>query len=113
MTEPRFLPGPWAIIHQKSEFNSSYWIGPVESGDLWNMSIAEVRNGAEDEEYGGPEVELANAHLVAAAPALYAALVAAKEELRFIRMNNTRAVYNPALRTQIAVALAQARGEVS
>lgn len=69
MSENRFTPGPWAIIHPKGELNDSFWIGPTS-----DHSIAEVRNGAEDEEYGGAETELANTHLIAAAPDLFAAL---------------------------------------
>jgi hypothetical protein len=53
----------------------------------------------------------ANARLIAAAPELYEALLASEEELRLIHMKDTSVVYNPALRTQMALALAKARGE--
>ncbi len=67
--EEKFTDGPWSITKNKGELNDSYWIGPDEF-----TSIAEVRNGADDEEYGGEEAEIANAHLIAAAPELYEAL---------------------------------------
>jgi hypothetical protein len=61
--------GPWHIIEQKGAINDCYWIGPEK-----HMSIAEVRHGAKDEEYGGEEAELANAKLIAAAPDMAEAL---------------------------------------
>lgn len=67
MTDPQpaqaHTPGPWKIIEQKGALNNAYWIGPEKY-----MSVCEVRNGADDEEYGGKEAELANARLIAAAP---------------------------------------------
>lgn len=63
-------PGPWRIIEDKGALNEAYWIGPEPF-----HSICEVRNGAEDEEYGGEETEIANARLIAAAPDLLEALL--------------------------------------
>jgi len=76
MSEAKFTPGPWYSFDNKS-LNGTYWIGPSSF-----FSIAEVRNGAEDEEYGGDKAELANAHLIAAAPDLYEALEIAVANLR-------------------------------
>lgn len=104
---PNWMPGPWKVVARPGELNESCWIGP-KNHELVMMSIAEVRNGANDPEYGGPKTQLANANLIAAAPELYQALKAAQEELRLIHMKDTGAVYNPALRTQIAVALQKA-----
>lgn len=62
-------PGEWKIIAIPGEINDAYWIGTEKY-----HSIAEVRNGADDDEYGGPEREKANARLIAAAPDLSAEL---------------------------------------
>jgi hypothetical protein len=61
----RHIPGPWIIAHSKGEFDNAYWIGPEK-----HFTIARVENGANDAEYGGPDAELANARLIAAAPRL-------------------------------------------
>lgn len=50
----------------------------------------------------------ADARLISAAPDLYAARLAAQEELRLIRMKDHGTVYNPALSTQMALALQKA-----
>jgi hypothetical protein len=52
----------------------------------------------------------ANASLFAAAPDLLAALEAAKEEIRLIRMKDANVVYNPALQSMMSAAIAKARG---
>jgi hypothetical protein len=52
----------------------------------------------------------ANARLIAAAPDLLAALEAAKEEIRLIRMKDANVVYNPALQSMMSAAIAKARG---
>ena len=54
--------GPWNVFDGP---NGNLWIGPEEF-----FSIAEVRNGASDREYGGKKAERANAKLIAAAPEL-------------------------------------------
>jgi hypothetical protein len=45
-----------------------------------------------------------------AAPDMLAALKAAEEELRLLRMKDTKAVYNPGLRAIISLAIAKAEG---
>ncbi len=57
------LQGDWAIQHSYYGHN----IGPEEF-----TTVCCVRNGANDEEYGGKETELANAKFIAAAPAMIA-----------------------------------------
>ena len=61
--------GDWKITHKKGELDNAYWIG-IER----YHTICKVGYGADDEEYGGAETELANARLIAAAPAMYEAL---------------------------------------
>lgn len=73
----------------------------IEICTCWHHSVGSIEK----------EMEV-NARLIAAAPELYAALEAAQEELRLLRMKDTSAVYNPTLRTQITIALAQARGKL-
>lgn len=90
--------GPWRVIHQKDEFNEAYWIGPEEY-----FSIAEVRNGADDEEYGGTETEVANATFIAASRAAAPDLIETIEAL-------ARGLERAASRlTAIAGAAAEAR----
>lgn len=72
-------PGPWRIIEDKGALNEAYWIGPEPF-----HSICEVRNGAEDEEYGGEETEIANARLIAAAPELLEACREALLQIEYL-----------------------------
>ncbi len=67
MSRLKHTPGPWKIVAQKGINNNAFWIGPAND-DF--HSIAEVRNGADDDEYGGEETEAANARLIIAAPEL-------------------------------------------
>jgi hypothetical protein len=64
-------PGEWIIAHDKGEFNNAYWIGTER-----HHTFCQVENGADDEEYGGPEREKANATYIALAnPATMLALL--------------------------------------
>ncbi len=67
MSKSKHTRGPWKIVAPKGRNNQAHWIG-LASDEF--HSIAEVRNGADDDEYGGEETELANANLIAAAPNL-------------------------------------------
>lgn len=104
MAEPKWTAGPW-LYQQNLLWRDSGKIMPEEILKLPDISgwIEGALN--EDDE------ALANAQLISAAPELYAALVAAEEELRLLRMKDTSSVYNPALSTQMAIALAKARGD--
>jgi hypothetical protein len=100
MTEPKWTPRPW-------DFE---WVSAKASGgghlyiiDSTGRKIAAIWGKAEEKEFA--------ARLIAAAPELFEALVAAEEELRLIRMKDTSATYNPILRTQITLVLAKARGQ--
>lgn len=62
----KWTPGPWAVTDNR-DLNGAYWI----ETDLFE-SLAEVRPGSTEAEEMGDT--LANAHLIAAAPDLYAAL---------------------------------------
>lgn len=79
MTKAHHTLGPWFICHEKREFDNAYWIGPER-----HFTIAKVEHGAEDEEYGGAEAELANANLVAASPQLLAACKAQHRAIDFL-----------------------------
>lgn len=83
----------------------------VQAIDATHWYVATpVRTSPSDIVSYGPDAE-ANARLIATAPDLYEALVAAQEELRLLRMKDTNVVYNPALHLQITLVLAKARGE--
>lgn len=69
-------PRPWRIIANKGDFNQSIWIGSEPF-----HSICEVRNGAEDDEYGGEEAERANAALIVKAVNNFDDLVAVLEQI--------------------------------
>lgn len=58
--------GAWKIIKDRYDYNNSHWIGIDDY-----TSIAEVRNGADDEEYGGKETELSNAKFIASSPEIF------------------------------------------
>lgn len=110
MAKPKWTPGPWQIIATPGDFNDAFWIGPEPL-----RSIAEVRNGAEDEEYGGPKAEAANARLIAAAPELYDALGWCAEQLEGCWLNhygdNPEGGPIPRPIAAARAALARARGE--
>lgn len=73
------MRGPWLILTEPDDYRG-HIIGPEKY-----TSIAEVRNGAEDEEYGGTKYERANAAFIASSrtllPAYREALACAVEAL--------------------------------
>lgn len=77
MSETKFTPEPWYLTESETWGTKSFL---VQAGPF--HSIAEVRNGAEDEEYGGDERMTANAHLIAAAPELFSALEKLMEDFK-------------------------------
>ena len=63
----KHTPGPWIAKYMRATTGENeYWI----CFDAF-ASIACVRHGADDEEYGGHESLVANANLIAAAPEMY------------------------------------------
>jgi hypothetical protein len=100
MSEPKWTPGPWSA---SQTYPPGDWCIHAR-GIPWQLAYLR----------GHSEIDWpleATARLIAAAPELYEALLASEEELRLIHMKDTSVVYNPALRTQMALALAKARGE--
>lgn len=93
----QFTPGPWSA---SQTYPPGDWCIHAR-GIPWQLAyLRRHKNHAWPLE--------ANASLIAAAPDLYRALLAAQEELRLIRMKDHGTVYNPALSTQIALALQKA-----
>jgi hypothetical protein len=72
VSKPKFTPGPWFVFDRR-DIERGFWVGPEEF-----TTIAEVRHGADDEEYGGDESLIANASLIAAATDMYFLLEMAK-----------------------------------
>lgn len=99
-------PGPWTLETVRTQVGICHKIGPFpwKDGRANHACVYVDYPGT-----GAVEAELlANARLIAAAPNLLAALKAAREELRLIRMKDTDAVYNPCLRIQMDIAIAKA-----
>lgn len=71
---------PWRVVQDKGAMNDSIWIGKNQF-----HSICEVRNGADDEEYGGLKTEEYNARFICAsrniAPELIRVIELAEEAL--------------------------------
>lgn len=80
----KHTPAPWMITRQKGELDNAYWIGTEPY-----HTICKVENGADDEEYGGIETELANANLIAAAPELLGALKVARNYMEMELLSNS------------------------
>ena len=78
----KHTPAPWMITRQKGELDNAYWIGTEPY-----HTICKVENGADDEEYGGIETELANARLISCAPEMLEAL---KDAYPYISNNDVR-----------------------
>lgn len=91
MSETKFTPGPWFIDGQG--------IGPKSSAD--DQSYGITMPVAYIEEYDWPENHEANAHLIAAAPEMYAVLA----------WLNCRGGLGLDVHKSIEAALAKARGE--
>lgn len=110
MSEAKFTPGPW-------EVDESHCLGAVTAGKR-HIAMASLFDWPEDEKRVTREQQMANSHLIAAAPDMYAALKMAEEfivngvEGGYIRLPDADC-HDPAHGTLPAIflALAKARGE--
>lgn len=101
----KFTPGPWEQVPQNGagpiiahRYDTGLQMKPTGLRLICHML---ERNSSLDQ-------DKANARLIAAAPDLLAALLAAQEELRLIKMKDTAVCYNPMLGAQMALALEKA-----
>lgn len=107
MSETKFTPGPWVENNDDGFSRGSIWAGcsPSGAGAVGTL-IANVAGDSAEAD--------ANAHLIAAAPDLYAALTDAYEVLGAILEDTDgddgERIPNPLL-VQLRAALAKARGE--
>ena len=103
MSEARFTPGPWLSLNmQKADpLGGKRW-------EVWvdTLSVARISGGFSKPDSSEAE---ANAHLIAAAPDLFAALEALREHhcdgVCYADEDHTTVL------AQVAAALARARGE--
>lgn len=100
MSEPKWTPGPWRINKYRS-------IGAGETGCQPIVAHIEPFYG-EDRQFGD---DGANAHLIAAAPDLYAALAEAEQQIEYLHANFSPTGTGEAVLTRARIALAKARGE--
>ena len=84
--QPKWTPGPWCVFTLDDEWDCDTFVGTLTD------TLFDVRP------WKGPAWQEANAHLIAAAPDLYAALVHAQQNM-------------PHPDQMIDAALAKARGE--
>lgn len=114
MTDTKFTPGPWI-----KELSSSI-MGKLPDGTGLQVcsvggtsfgGLLDDKTQAQRTEWAREAAE-ANAHLIAAAPELYAALVEARRELASINAEGGMGDYNEQL-AEIEAVLAKARGEWS
>jgi|JI10StandDraft_1071094.scaffolds.fasta_scaffold02886_30 hypothetical protein len=100
--------GPWRADYRgESGFNGEHeWWITLEDDDC--HSVAVVRHGADDPEYGGHPVLKANAHLVAAAPEMFEALLSARSLLSAIAETFPNSEHVRMTREQIKAAIEKA-----
>lgn len=106
MAEPAFTPGPWTA----GQFRDCSFADGFDIGAANNSNVALVHFDARDHELREAR---ANAHLIAAAPDLYAALRILIEDNRFDLMVGGNPKATSDLFYQCRAALAKARGEAS
>jgi hypothetical protein len=108
MVELKSTPGPWEILGEDRGADDVPYI-EISSGECGTPSFKSIAfvqsqfDGANDD-WKITDADLANAHLLAAAPDLYEALVIARGEIA--RVHQLRSA-----RPQIDAALSRARGE--
>lgn len=108
MSEPKWTKGPWAI----HVIRHHYFIGRPKSDNVKRDGLADVAvsiDGRELTDEAEARVE-ANAHLIAAAPELYEALVAVLDARANHIVNDDPSWWDDAV-PKAEAALARARGE--
>lgn len=106
MTDTKFTPGPWRVGDDDSL---------QQNGDLpilRDKTLIALTYSRRPLQSGGEEETRANAHLIAAAPELYAALKEARYELSVINAEGGMGDYSEQL-SKFESTLAKARGEWS
>lgn len=97
MSKTKFTPGPWKIVEDRVPSSLEVYGGTIAICECWRRANAET--------------EMANAHLIAAAPELYEAL----EDMHRTQLNNNRHDPDDYENTEqclrVKAALAKARGE--
>jgi len=94
MSETKFTPGHWKIVEDRVPSSLEVYGGTTAICECWRRA--------------NPETEIANAHLIAAAPELYEALIACAEVFAGDTLYKG-ALVNALEKTRAA--LAKARGE--
>lgn len=99
-SEAKFTKGPWSA---ESPYSTMFMIV-----DGQQQAIAEIQCGTDEHsDYVADEKEQANAHLIAAAPELYAALC---DTMLILEANGVR--FGESAQAKARKALAKARGEI-
>lgn len=103
MTDTKFTPGPWRVTDAAGA--GCYRIRTEPSKNDYGIEIAETfLHGSSDE---------ANAHLIAAAPELYAALEEARLQIEYLHEKFSETGSGNNVLAKIDAALDKARGEWS
>lgn len=101
MTNTKFTPGPWRIGPDESSDEDEYGFCIAIFSEEYKNSVAlRIR-------------EESNAHLIAAAPDLYAALSEAKLQIEYLHEKFAETGSGNNMLAKIDAALAKARGEWS
>lgn len=105
-------PGPWqAAIEDEPISDGVSIVGPLHvCGEDGPSQYIATLHGYTDDFIA---FNMANAHLIAAAPDLLEALKACLEELRLIRMKDCGAVYDIMCRHDAEMAIAKAEGRTN
>jgi hypothetical protein len=112
MSETKFTPGPWIVNNFREHYFVEVYAEKLRghSNDrVALLNVDELGTYDGDEDYGRAEIEAeANAHLIAAAPDLYEAVMTVVKNMPEPYCAITRAID-----AQCRAALAKARGEIN
>lgn len=111
LSEPKFTPGPWTAEPRQTRDDNGHYL-TYEVADAQGRCVVEFSNTSVSElNYDGEsqwdEQSRANAHLISAAPELYAALESALEQFELLAKEPAT---NPWC-VQMRAALSKARGD--